>query len=65
MQQLLIPYQESHRIELELINVDRDPQIKGRYGELIPVLTDSQNNEICHYFFDKQTFERYLDDKSS
>ncbi len=60
MYQLIHPYQASHKITIELFNIDQDPLLQEKYGLLIPVLTDHNENEICHYFFDKINFERAL-----
>lgn len=60
MFQLIQPYQTSHNIEINLINIDTLPLLQEKYGQLIPVLTDENDNEICHYFFDKVTFEQRL-----
>ncbi|WP_198264675.1 glutaredoxin family protein [sulfur-oxidizing endosymbiont of Gigantopelta aegis] len=57
---LLQPYESSHNISIEMINVDKDPELQKRYGILIPVLCDAEENEICHYFFDKIAFEQAL-----
>ncbi len=57
---LLQAYEKFETISFELINIDRDPKIKDKYGLLIPVLTDNDENEICHYFFDKQRFEAII-----
>jgi thiol-disulfide isomerase/thioredoxin len=57
---LLQAYKEFKNISFELINVDRDPKVRDKYGLLIPVLTDNDENEICHYFFDKQRFETMI-----
>jgi glutaredoxin len=37
---------------LEIVDVDADPATEARYGDLVPVLTDPQGEEICHYFLD-------------
>ncbi len=44
--------QESLGFSLEIIDVDADPAMEARFGELVPVLTDPQGDEICHYFLD-------------
>ena len=58
---LIHPYETSHQITIELFNIDQDLSLQEKYGLLIPVLTDKNDNEICHYFFDKVSFERILD----
>ncbi|GEM_PF-5793664 len=57
---LIHPYESSHDLCIESINIDNDPLLQEKYGLLIPVLTDTNDNEICHYFFDKIAFEHFL-----
>lgn len=38
--------------DFSIVDVDSDPALEARYGELVPVLTDDQGHEICHYFLD-------------
>lgn len=59
--ELLLPYQSRFNVHINRINVDNNPQLQDKYGLLVPVLTDENNNEICHYFFDKITFETFLE----
>lgn len=40
-------------VEFEEIDVDSDPRLQDRYGKLVPVLTDSNGVEICHYRLDE------------
>lgn len=61
MYQLIYPYEASHKITIELVNIDQDLSLQDKYGLLIPVLTDQNENEICHYFFDKVSFEQSLE----
>ena len=44
--------QESLDFGFAVVDVDVDPALEARYGELVPVLTDPQGEEICHYFLD-------------
>ncbi|MCU7949874.1 MAG: glutaredoxin family protein [gamma proteobacterium symbiont of Bathyaustriella thionipta] len=60
MYQLIHLYETTHNISIDLINIDKDLVLQEKYGLLIPVLTDQNENEICHYFFDKVTFEQAL-----
>ncbi|WP_148717561.1 glutaredoxin family protein [Chitinolyticbacter meiyuanensis] len=34
------------------IDVDDDPVLEARYDELVPVLADPDDVEICHYHLD-------------
>lgn len=36
----------------QVVDVDSDPALEALHGEKVPVLTDAQGNEICHYFLD-------------
>ena len=35
-----------------IVDVDADPALEERYGELVPVLADAEGLEICHYVLD-------------
>ena len=62
MYQFIHSYESSHKITIDMINIDKDSTLQDKYGLLIPVLTDTDENEICHYFFDKISFEQILND---
>jgi len=36
-------------VEFEEVDVDADAALEERYGERVPVLTDADGNELCHY----------------
>jgi len=44
---------------LEVVDVDSDPALEARYGELVPVLVGSAG-EICHYHLDPAKVNDYL-----
>ena len=44
--------QKSLDFTFTVVDVDADPAIEARFGELVPVLTDAEDREICHYFLD-------------
>ena len=46
--------------EVEAYDVDADPALVERYDELVPVLTDDQDRELCHYFLDAAKVREYL-----
>jgi hypothetical protein len=64
MHLLIKPYLEKHRIELAMINIDQDETLKAHYNTLIPVLSDEHENIICQYFFDKVSFEQFIENYS-
>lgn len=41
------------------IDVDSDPELEKRYGELVPVL-EGDGVELCHYFLDAERVRAYL-----
>lgn len=45
--------------EVEVIDVDSDPELVSRYDDLVPVLV-SDGAEICHYFLDKPMVREIL-----
>lgn len=45
---------------LEIVDVDADPVLEGRYGELVPVLLDAAGRALCHYHLDESKVREYL-----
>jgi len=41
-------YQGRFSFEIEVIDVDRDPALEAKWGNLVPVLLDGEH-EVCHY----------------
>jgi len=35
-------------VAFEELDVDADPSLAARYGDRVPVLTDTAGNELCH-----------------
>jgi thioredoxin reductase (NADPH) len=56
----LAPYQQRYDFNIVEIDIDSSPALEERYGALIPVLTDADDNEICHYFLDEAALTDYL-----
>ena len=46
--------------EIEVIDVDADPALEEKYDELVPVLVDDKDRELCHYFLDEAKVREYL-----
>lgn len=42
-----------------VVDVDADPALEARYGELVPVLVAGER-ELCHYFFDEAAVRAYF-----
>ena len=51
--------QSGGRFELEIIDVDSDPALEARYGELVPVLMCAEG-ELCHYHLNAAKVNDYL-----
>lgn len=53
--------QEHESFDFRVIDIDSDPDLITLYGEKIPVLVSSADNqEICHYFLDLSALDDYL-----
>ena len=47
-------------VAFEEFDVDADPALEARYGDLVPVLTDAAGAEICHYRLDEAALRTRL-----
>ncbi|QMT46486.1 glutaredoxin family protein [Neisseria dentiae] len=59
MRDALLPYQAEYGFDLEIIDVDSDPQLEEQYNELVPVLLHG-GTEICHWFLDENKLRAFL-----
>lgn len=59
MEAALAPLAAEFGAEVEIIDVDADPQLEALYNELVPVLLH-EDRELCHYFFDEAKVRDYL-----
>ena len=59
MEAQLQPYLDEAGVSLRLVYIDNNSQLEQEYGSLVPVLK-SGDEEICHYFLDKQALTRVL-----
>jgi hypothetical protein len=46
--------------QFEVLDVDSDAALEARYGELVPVLVDAHDAEICHYWLDEDALRKRL-----
>ncbi len=46
------------------IDIDDDPALEERFGDLVPVLASPVGREICHYQLDQSALDAYLADLS-
>ena len=56
----LEPLKSELGFELNVVDIDRDNQLIERYGTMVPVLVVAEQ-EICHYFLDKQALIEYFE----
>ena len=49
-----------YAFELEVIDIDADPQLAARYDQWVPVLT-ADGVELCHYHLDHDRVGEYLE----
>lgn len=47
-------------VEFDEVDVDADPALEARYGELVPLLADSAGVEICHHHLDEAALHARL-----
>lgn len=59
MELALVPLAKDFGVEIQVIDVDADPQLEALYNELVPVLLH-EDNELCHYFLDEPKVRDYL-----
>lgn len=59
MLQALRGLQRRLGFELQLVDVDRDPELMRRYDEWVPVLCLGER-EVCHYHLDEQALRQFL-----
>ncbi|HKX37257.1 MAG TPA: glutaredoxin family protein [Burkholderiales bacterium] len=45
-------------IAFDEVDVDADPALEERFGELVPVLVDAHGNELCHYRLDPGVLDK-------
>jgi hypothetical protein len=52
-------FQGRYSFEIEVIDIDRRPDLEERWGDKVPVLLDG-DLEICHYFLDAEAVDARL-----
>ena len=61
MERALVPLMQEFAAEMEILDVDADPLLEERYGEIVPVLLHGQN-ELCRFVLDSGKVRDYLND---
>ena len=59
MEVALKPLAEEFGAQVTIVDVDANPDLEARYGELVPVLLHGEI-ELCHYFLDEAKTREYL-----
>jgi len=52
-------FQGRYSFDIEVIDIDRRPDLEERWGDKVPVLLDG-DLEICHYFLDAEAVDARL-----
>ena len=55
----LAQYQGRYSFDIEVVDVDRHPQLEARWGDKVPVLLDGER-ELCHYYLDHAAVDARL-----
>jgi glutaredoxin-like protein DUF836 len=59
MREAVQPLADNAGLALHEIDVDSDPALEARWGELVPVLL-AGGRELCHYRLDRAALSGYL-----
>ena len=59
MELAALPLANEFGFDIEILDVDADPELEALYGELVPVLLH-QEIELCHYFLEVAKVRDYL-----
>ena len=52
-------FQARYDFDIEVVDVDRHPQLEERWGDKVPVLLDG-DRELCHYCLDHDAVDARL-----
>ena len=52
-------FQGRYSFDIEVVDVDRYPQLEEKWGDKVPVLLDG-DLEICHYYLDVEAVDTRL-----
>ena len=55
----LQPLRQQYGFDIQVVDVDADPELEARYNELVPVLMDG-DTQICHWHLDEAKFAATL-----
>ena len=52
-------FQGRYSFEIEVVDIDRHPELEARWGDKVPVLLDGER-ELCHYHLDAAVLDARL-----
>ena len=52
-------FQGRYPFEIEVVDIDKHPQLEEKWGDKVPVLLDGER-ELCHYFLDVEVLDARL-----
>jgi glutaredoxin len=52
-------FQGRYSFEIDVVDVDRHPELEEKWGDKVPVLLDG-SLEICHYYLDNDAVDARL-----
>lgn len=52
-------FQGRYDFEIEVVDVDRNPRLEDKWGDMVPVLLDG-DLEVCHYYLDNDAVDARL-----
>lgn len=55
------PLLDEYGVEIEIVDVDGDPELEARFGEFVPVLL-SGNTELSRFRLDMSKVRDYLEE---
>lgn len=60
MHRELLDARGTYTFELDVLDIDSSEALIQRYNHKVPVLTDVEDEEICHYFLDHKALQGYF-----
>lgn len=60
MRDALKAFQAQYQFDVQIVDVDSDPDLEKRYNELVPVLLHGEQ-EICHWHLDVEKLITFLE----
>ena len=64
MENQLPGYLEGAGLSFNIVYIDDNKDLEGRYGTLVPVLKAGER-EICHYFLDVKALQQYISEQGN